>query len=123
MTCLAPTRQRITTGALLPLLLVGAGCVTSGPAPGPSATGPAPTRQAAASSREPMQRIQHLVVIYAENHSFDNLYGLFPGADGIANATAEQRTQLDHDGKPLPELVVFGGDGKPAAHFPRLPGL
>ena len=42
-----------------------------------------------------MQRVQHLVVIYAENHSFDNLYGLFPGADGVANATPEQRTQLE----------------------------
>jgi phospholipase C len=79
----------------------------------------APTLDASAGA--PMQRVKHLVVIYAENHSFDNLYGLFPGADGIANATAEQRTQLDHDGKPLPELVVFGNDGKPAAGFPRMP--
>ncbi len=68
-----------------------------------------------------MQRVQHLVVIYAENHSFDNLYGLFPGADGIANASAEQTTQLDHDGKPLKELIVFGADGQPDARFPRLP--
>jgi phospholipase C len=36
-----------------------------------------------------------IVVIYAENHSFDNLYGMFPGADGVAQATAEQRTQVD----------------------------
>ncbi len=27
--------------------------------------------------------VQTVVVIYAENRSFDNLYGLFPGADGI----------------------------------------
>jgi phospholipase C len=58
-----------------------------------------------------MQRIGHVVVIYAENHSFDNLYGLFPGADGVANATPEQMTQLDHDGQPLKELIVFG-DGR-----------
>ena len=69
----------------------------------------------------PLQRVQHLMVIYAENHSFDNLYGLFPGADGIAQATALQKTQLDHDGKPLPELIVWGKDGKPDAAFPRLP--
>ena len=43
-------------------------------------------------------------MIYAENRSFDHLYGLFPGAEGIANATAEQKTQLDHDGTPLPHL-------------------
>src|SRR2546426_5669181 len=48
--------------------------------------------------------IEHIVVIYAENRSFDHLYGLFPGAEGIAQATAEQKTQLDHDGKPLPAL-------------------
>ena len=51
-----------------------------------------------------LSRIEHVVVIYAENRSFDHLYGLFPGADGIAQATAEQKTQLDHDGKPLPHL-------------------
>ena len=68
-----------------------------------------------------MQRIKHVVVIYAENHSFDNLYGLFPGADGVANATLEQRTQLDHDGTPLEQLIVFGADGKPDPKFPRLP--
>jgi phospholipase C len=65
--------------------------------------------------------IRNVVVIYAENHSFDNMYGLFPGANGIANATAQQATQIGHDGKPLPELVVWGPDGKPAAGFPRLP--
>jgi acid phosphatase len=66
-----------------------------------------------------LERIEHIVVIYAENRSFDNLYGLFPGADGIANATTEQMTQLDYDGKPLPRLppVWTGKDADPA--FPR----
>ncbi len=48
--------------------------------------------------------IQHIIVIYAENRSFDHLYGLFPGANGIANATPEQYTQVDRDGRPLPHL-------------------
>jgi acid phosphatase len=85
-------------------LLAAAGCA-------------APTREAAG----PIQRVGHVVVIFAENHSFDNLYGLFPGADGIAGATPEQTTQIDHDGTPLKELIVFGGDGKPDPRFPRLP--
>jgi phospholipase C len=68
-----------------------------------------------------LQGIEQVVVIYAENHSFDNLYGLFPGANGISRATAEQRTQLDHDGKPLSELLVLGRDGRPDATYPRLP--
>jgi phospholipase C len=66
-------------------------------------------------------RIQNVVVIYAENHSFDNMYGMFPGANGIANARPEQYVQLGHDGKPLPELVVWNREGKPDPAFPRMP--
>jgi acid phosphatase len=75
----------------------------------------------APAGRGGLDRIGHIVVIYAENHSFDNLYGLFPGANGIARATPEQATQLDHDGTPLPFLTVWGMDGKPDPRFPRLP--
>ena len=53
---------------------------------------------------DPLSRIEHVVVIYAENRSFDHLYGLFPGADGIAQASAEQKTQSDQDGRPLASL-------------------
>jgi len=35
-----------------------------------------------------LERLQHVVVIYLENHSFDNLYGEFPGANGLANSNA-----------------------------------
>src|SRR5437773_4764052 len=38
--------------------------------------------------------IDHLVVIYEENHSFDNLWGLWPGVDGIKHAGAAT-TQVD----------------------------
>jgi phospholipase C len=41
------------------------------------------------------------VVIYAENRSFDNLYGSFPGANGIGNA---KYAQVDRNGSPLKEL-------------------
>ena len=68
-----------------------------------------------------LQKIKTVVVIYAENHSFDNLYGKFPGANGIANATMEQRTQLDHDGKPLTGLIVWNSAGRPDPKFPRMP--
>jgi acid phosphatase len=75
----------------------------------------------AAWSDEALAKIKNIVVIYAENRSFDHLYGSFPGANGIANATKEQKTQLDHDGKPLPYLVIFGPDGKPDQRFPKMP--
>ncbi len=73
------------------------------------------------SAQEGLGKIKTIVVIYAENRSFDHLYGFFPGANGIANATAEQKTQLDHDGTPLPYLTIFATDGKPDGRFPRMP--
>src|SRR5213083_2299008 len=65
---------------------------------------------------EGLAKIEHVIVIYAENRSFDHLYGLFPGANGIANATPAQYTQVDRDGKPLPELPPAwkGKDADPA---------
>ncbi|HEV8307601.1 MAG TPA: acid phosphatase [Methylomirabilota bacterium] len=76
-----------------------------------------------ATEQPGVDRIETIVVIYLENRSFDHLYGLFPGADGIARATPEQTTQVDHDGRPLPHLPpVWGSDGKPDPRFPqRLP--
>jgi acid phosphatase len=65
-----------------------------------------------------LDKIQNIVVIYAENRSFDHLFGSFPGADGIAQATAEQKTQLDFDGKPLPRLPAVYSGGKPDSRFP-----
>jgi acid phosphatase len=44
--------------------------------------------------------INHLVVIYDENRSFDNLYGLFKGANGIRRASDESTTQVDLAGHP-----------------------
>ena len=34
-----------------------------------------------------IEDLDTIVVIYAENRSFDNLYGGFPGANGLAQAT------------------------------------
>src|SRR5205807_1407137 len=75
----------------------------------------------AARADEAFAKIKTIVVIYEENRSFDHLYGFFPGANGIANATAEAKRQLDHDGKPLPYLVIFDAKGKPDARFPQMP--
>src|SRR5437868_3262534 len=72
-------------------------------------------------SDQDLARIETVVIIYAENRSFDHLYGFFPGVNGIANATPEQKVQLDHDGTPLPYLTIFGADGKPDVRFPKMP--
>ena len=66
----------------------------------------------------PLDRIDTIVVIYAENHSFDNMYGMFPGANGVANATAQEKTQVDHDGKPLPSLPHVYTNGKADGKYP-----
>ena len=62
----------------------------------------APTRaqQAPAS----LDAIQTIVVIYAENRSFDNLYGNFPGANGLQNVTTASAAQIDRGGQQLKEL-------------------
>lgn len=54
--------------------------------------------------------VKNVVVIYAENRSFDNLYGHFPGANGLQNVTAANSQQLDRDGSVLTTLpTIWGG--------------
>jgi acid phosphatase len=57
-----------------------------------------------------LESIETIVVIYAENRSFDNLYGFFPGANGLSQLTPAEYTQRDRDGSVLKELPpVWGG--------------
>jgi phospholipase C len=68
-----------------------------------------------------LEKIQHVIVIYQENWSFDGLYGRFPGADGIANA-GERIRQVKRDGTPyntLPQpLDTSKKPPMPDARFP-----
>ena len=45
-----------------------------------------------------LQGIDHIVVIYEENHSFDNLYGGWEGTRGLSDADAAHTTQLGQTG-------------------------
>ena len=57
-----------------------------------------------------LRRIHTVVVIYAENRSFDNLFGMYPGANGLGHASSVSSTQLDRDGTVLSGLpAVWGG--------------
>jgi acid phosphatase len=58
-----------------------------------------------------LDSIKTIVVIYAENRAFDNLYGNFPGANGLQNLTPEQMQQHDRDGKVLTALPPVPGKG------------
>ena len=40
-----------------------------------------------------LNRIKHFVVIYEENHSFDNLYGRWEGVDGLRDAIGRTRSR------------------------------
>src|SRR3954468_6097553 len=73
---------------------------------------------AAPQKNAALDRIDTIVVIYAENHSFDNMYGMFPGANGVANASAESKTQRDHDGTPLATLPPVYSGGKADPKYP-----
>jgi acid phosphatase len=84
------------------------------------------------ASRAGVNAIDNIVVIYAENRSFDNLYGSFPGANGLSGATPAQYRQLDRDGSVLKELppvwdgltakgVVPPVTQAETAHLPNMP--
>jgi phospholipase C len=89
---------------LVPVLaLVAAVCASM--APGPSA----------------IDRINHVVVIYQENWSFDGLFGTFPGANGLANA-GDTVKQTDRDGRPYATLPPWiDNRERPPAPDPRIP--
>jgi phospholipase C len=88
--------RRVRHAALLGSTLLAAAALASCAAP-------------TSNEESKVAAIQNVVVIYAENRSFDNLYGNFPGANGLQNAGAAA-TQLDRDGSTLPELpVVWDG--------------
>jgi phospholipase C len=80
--------------------------------------GAAPTLHA---QTDGLQKINHIVVIYQENWSFDSLYGKFPGANGFDQAAATT-PQVDKDGTPFATLpqplnTLFS----PAVADPRFP--
>ena len=60
----------------------------------------------------PLDRISHIFVLYMENRSFDNVFGAFPGADGIDNAlksdAAKQRDRTGALYQTLPKPLRRG---------------
>src|SRR5438105_3163825 len=64
------------------------------------AAGPALASVEAGNQQSGLSGINHIVVIYEENHSFDNLYGGWEGVNGLANADPARTTQVAQDGTP-----------------------
>lgn len=71
----------------------------------------------AAESSTALGKINHIIVIYLENHSFDNLYGLFPNANGLARAV-NAPLQTDLDGKPY-QVLPSTKDARFATNLPN----
>lgn len=68
-----------------------------------------------------LDRIEHIVVIYLENRSFDSLFGSFPGANGLDNAL-NAPSQVDEYGQPYKILPrVMDAEHKPATLDTRFP--
>ncbi len=66
---------------------------------------------------EGLNRLEHIVVIYLENRSFDSLFGLFPGANGLADAK-NTAPQLNEYGRPYSVLPPIMTGNKPDSRFP-----
>jgi len=59
-----------------------------------------------------LSKLNHIVVIYLENRSFDNLYGEFLGAEGL-NAALRAPKQVDRAGQPYATLPQLNGSPIP----------
>ena len=72
---------------------------------------------AESTTRALRARVETIVIIYAENRSFDNLYGRFPGAHGLSDVIGHDgrllstyNPQVDRDGTVLAALPpTWGG--------------
>jgi len=95
-------RKNYIAIALLATTLLGSSCRKTLPLPGDA------------------DKVKHVVVIYLENHSFDNLFGQFPGANGLQNATAANYTQVDATGTPYGALPAIPNPAFPT-NLPNAP--
>src|SRR5437868_12338957 len=79
-----PRTRRAFLAAFAVVLLAGALASSAGIALG----------DARGHDAKSLSKINHIVVIYEENHSFDNLYGDWEGANGRSNADATHTLQI-----------------------------
>lgn len=63
--------------------------------------GSAPARAQELAPPEPNTPIEHFIFLMQENHSFDNYFGTYPGADGIPSGTCMPLDPRDPNGRCL----------------------
>lgn len=72
----------------------------------------------ATPTANPFGKINHFIVLYQENWSFDSLFPNFPGADGISNASPTSLQQVNKNGVPYTNLPQPLDNGKIDKRFP-----
>ncbi|HET8765163.1 MAG TPA: acid phosphatase, partial [Rhodanobacter sp.] len=96
-----PARRRLLGGLAAAGATLAVGAARAQP-PAPAAAKPLAGAAFDAALRE---RIRHIVVIYAENRSFNNLFAEFPGlAEPLSAVPPERYRQRDRDGSVLATL-------------------
>src|SRR6476659_9980838 len=117
------SRPAALVGIVVGVVLMGAAAFAGSASPSAKAT--------------PLDKVNHIVVIYEENHSFDNLYGGWEGVNGRSNAPLAQTKQIAQNGllytcllqndvnlasPPLPADCTDTSTGTPfASHFTNNP--
>src|SRR5215207_7544031 len=65
-----------------------------------TAPGAALAKKKHGRAEKKLAQVNRIVVIYEENHSFDNLYGQWEKVEGLNDAPAARTVQLQQDGTP-----------------------
>src|SRR5579872_3194630 len=81
----------------------------------PMAAGSRAAASGEVTSQPPRYAIRHVVIIIKENHSFDNLFGRFPGADGATTATISDGSVVPLNRTPDHTLLDIGHSGDAAS--------
>lgn len=97
-------RLRAVIGGTI-LALAGAGLITI------SSVSASPGLSTQSPSGASSSRIRHVVIVVRENHSFDNLFGRFKGADGSTKGKRGSRViRLSETPNSLKEDMLHGAD-------------
>ncbi|MDB4975349.1 MAG: acid phosphatase, partial [Myxococcaceae bacterium] len=78
------------------------------------------SKDASGASRARLSELQNLIVVYLENHSFDNLYGSYPGVEGLASSRAKI-LQVDADAGGVPYASLPQADPQLPSTLPNEP--
>jgi phospholipase C len=109
---LATTAVGIGVAAIALMAVFNVPSPDPSPLPSPAAVPPSPGRATPTSTGKARTPIEHFIVLMQENHSFDNYFGTYPGANGIRSGTCMPR-DLTAPAKGCVEPYRIGGKAVP----------